>query len=159
MSHFVSDVDYTQPYGQRTAAELPMRFHYFLVVLAGIGTVGNVLTLISTLFMENIIPLQLGFLLIGALIQGFIFISLLFKRHWIILIYQINFWLQIVCGILSLLILCGMVFAFSNLLTSIGGALMLVGPFLIIGGATLGVNLFITRCIINYYKRRRHLLK
>ena len=160
----ISDIDYTQPFGQRAPEEFPLKFHHFLVVLNGIVTALLFLPLLLSLSMLSsfhpmmILP-QLGGSAVFFCLQAFIFFSLLFKRRWIITIYQICFWLQVGFGVLGLVILCFVGSVFGTLLAAGSGAFMGLLAMLLVGGLSIGLILFITHCILKYYRRREHLLK
>lgn len=147
----ISDVDYTQPFGQRGVQDLGWKFHYFLLVLQG-------LSLISFL-----IGMFYNFDLISSLaVQGLFFYATWSKRQWLITLYQISFWLQLTTVVLigvGLVLFC---FVFSSMealsLALLGFGFLLV-PILLAGGFVCLVNLIVTPFIIKYYKKRRAYLR
>ena len=156
MKKQISEVDYTQPYGQRLPNELPMKFHYFLVTITGLSVFICLCSLFQ-LFLVGIAPLT-GFYGVSTAINLFVFFSLLFKKRWIILIYQIYFWINVGVGLvvsLAAITLC----LLGGVLT---GSASMASMTILLGVAgvvfVFGLNLWINRCIVKYYQRRRYLL-
>ena len=170
MNH-ISEIDYTQPFGQRAPEELPMRFHRFLVVincLAALLTLASMIPfflateafsiLATGAFSISLVLPQLTGLLITFIVQVIFTFALLFKRRWIITLYQWVFWLQIGFGIFAMVVFCFIGSVAGTVLSAGAGAFIGVLVALLVGGVSIGLNLFITHCILKYYRRREHLL-
>ena len=162
MNH-ISEIDYTQPFGQRAPEELPMRFHRFLVVINCLATLFTLASMIpfflaTGAFSISLVLPQLTGLLITFIVQVIFTFALLFKRRWIITLYQWVFWLQIGFGIFAMVVFCFIGSVAGTVLSAGAGAFIGVLVALLVGGVSIGLNLFITHCILKYYRRREHLL-
>ena len=144
----VSDVDYTQPFGQRGGQDLGWVFHYVLLVSQVIFLI---IFLIGAFFKIDCVTY--------LLLLSLFFYATLSKRRWLITLYQISFWLQFVLVILSVIGVILTCFFFE----SMGGLffliLLVMGPALLVAGVVFLVNLIVTPIIIKYYKKRQAYLR